>query len=428
MRPLAVVLAVVVGMGAVAATIWVGRYSPLAPPTTRPEMRWEKGTGARQRDLMEKDLAEKAKQNPAVDRALKEEKKKLAELETKKPEIATKPPFPKAEIKGDRVYDFGSMGVNEEKKTKFIIENKGEGQLLLAKGPTNCKCTISNISKDSIPPGGSAEIEMSWTPRETTATFAKEATIWTNDPEMSDIKFKIFGKVVQQFVVRPERNWHANHVTDVQDGVVRGTLTSAIDPNFKITSVDVPDKNVKVTYRPLKAKEKMREGLKAGYEFTVTIGKGIPAGHFRREMQIHTTLEGNKTVDVELTATRSGPILFLTPIGNSRAYWNAEKSLINMGRFPHEAGCKVMLPALVYGTKEKFKIVGIDKDADFVHVTAEPNPEIGSGEQQGVRFIFEIPPGAPPVTRITPNGIHLKLKTNHPKLQDMTFEVEYVSQ
>jgi hypothetical protein len=99
-----------------------------------------------------------------------------------------------------------------------------------------------------------------------------------------------------------------------------------------------------------------------------------------------------------------------------------------MGRFPHEAGCKVVLPALVYGTKEKFQITGIDRDADFVRVTTEPNPEIGSGEQQGVRFIFEVPPGTPPVTRIMPNAVHLKVTTNHPKLKELTFLVEFVSQ
>jgi hypothetical protein len=233
---------------------------------------------------------------------------------------------------------------------------------------------------------------------------------------------------VQQYLVRPEHTWHAGHVTDVNDGVMYGQITSAIDPDFKITSIDMPDPNVKVTYKSLGAKERMRESLKAGYQFTVTVGKGIPAGHYRHDMKIHTTLEGNKTIDVEVTATRSGPILFLSPIGNARAYWNPERSLVNMGRFPHETGCKVTLPALVYGTKEKFQILGVERDASFVRVTAEPNSEIGSGEQQGVKFIFEVPPGNPPMTRIMPDAVHLKLTTNHPRLKELTFLVEFLSQ
>ncbi len=114
-------------------------------------------------------------------RRRKEDQKELKRLVQKRPPIADKPPYPKART-GERVYEFGSMGVNEEKKHKFHIDNRGQAPLLIAKGPTNCKCTISNISQSTVAPGGSAEIEMSWTPRETTTTFAKTATIWTNDP------------------------------------------------------------------------------------------------------------------------------------------------------------------------------------------------------------------------------------------------------
>lgn len=430
MRPLAVIISVIVGIGAISGTIWLGRFSSFADKHDRVEMRWEEGTGARQMQLREqkaRELAEKAAQNPGIQKAIDAENDKVKALEKKRPAIADKPPFPKA-VMPDKVYNFGSMSVNEEKKHTFVIENHGEGPLLLAKGPTNCKCTISSISQDSIKPGGKAEIEMSWTPRETAPTFAKTATIWTNDPDAAAIEFKIFGRVVEQYVVRPQHTWHAGHVTDVTDGVVYGSITSGVDSNFKITSIDMPDPNVKVTYRRLNAKERMRDALKSGYQFTVTVGKGIPAGHYRREMKIHTTLEGNKTIDVEVTAMRSGPILFLSPIGNSRAYWNPERSLVNMGRFQHEVGAKVTLPALVYETKEKFQILSIDRDADFVRVTTEPNPEIGTGQQQGVKFIFEVPAGAPPVTRIMPNVVHLKLTTNHPRLKELNFLVEFVSQ
>jgi Protein of unknown function (DUF1573) len=429
MRPLAVLACIVVGIGAISGTIWVGRYSPIAEKHDHKPFRWEEGTGDKQMQMraqQQQDLLDKASQNAALQKQIEDEKAKVAALAAKRPEIAKTAPFPRATAE-PKTYDFGSMGVNEENKHKFIIENHGEGPLLLAKGPTNCKCTISEISKNSIPPGGKAEIEMTWTPREVAPTFAKTATIWTNDPEASAIDFKIYGRVVQGFVVRPEHEWHAGHVTDVTDGTMIGTVTSAIDSAFKITSVDMPDPNVKVTYRPLTAKERMRDSLKAGYQFTVNVGKGIPIGNYRRDMKIHTTLEGNKTIDVELTALRSGPILYLSPIGNSRAYWNPEKSLINMGRFQREAGCKVVLPALVYGIKEKFQILGAESDASFVRVTTEPNTEIGSGDQQGLRFVFEVPPGSPPVTRIAPNAVRVKLTTNHPKLKEITFLVEFVS-
>ena len=61
-----------------------------------------------------------------------------------RPQIAEKGPFPKAVV-GNDVYGFGRMSINEEKKHTFRIENKGQVPLVLAKGPTECKC-ISAIS------------------------------------------------------------------------------------------------------------------------------------------------------------------------------------------------------------------------------------------------------------------------------------------
>src|SRR5580704_8674012 len=118
MRPLALVIVVVVCISAISGTIWLGRYSPYADKTERPKMRWEYGTAEAQ--------AEMAKQSPKAAKAVEEHKNEIAALEEKKPPIAKQAPFPKAHDTG-HVYDFGSMGVNEEKKHKFTIENKGQG-------------------------------------------------------------------------------------------------------------------------------------------------------------------------------------------------------------------------------------------------------------------------------------------------------------
>ena len=73
MRPLAVITSVLFGIGAIAATIWVGRYSPIADKTERTPMRWESGTGEaqlRMREAKEKELMEKASQNSAIKKAI----------------------------------------------------------------------------------------------------------------------------------------------------------------------------------------------------------------------------------------------------------------------------------------------------------------------------------------------------------------------
>ncbi len=67
----------------------------------------------------------------------------------------------------------------------------------------------------------------------------------------------------------------------------------------------------------------------------------------------------------------------------------------------------------------------------FVKVSVEPNPEIGKREQehgqQQVRFIFEVPPGSPPVNYLTGKPVHVTVKTNHPILRDIDFDLSFVS-
>jgi len=406
MRVLGVVLGIVLGMGALAGTIWLGRYSSLA---TQYEPHLPLNA---QRHTTE--APPPLPPPPAED-------KKDAKL---RPPVPTKGPFSKA-VTGERVFDFGSMGVNEEKKHTFHISNKGQGPLELEVGPCTCKCTVGGLSKKKVLTGESVDVELSWKPKEIAANFAQQCTIWTSDPDSPEIQFKVYGKVDNKYTVIPEKVWHAGHVTDVQEGLFTGQIVSTIE-RFKVTSVESTNPHVSVAPVPLDPISLMGLHGKAGFDFTVKVDRGMPIGTFRVPVRIHTTLEGNKTIEIDVTGTRSGPMLFLPPRG--KGLWLAEKSRLNMGRVRRELGSKVSLPAIIYGIKDKFKVLKTTSDADYLKVSIEPNPEIAQGEQQGVLFVFELPPGSPGETRVTPNGVHVTLETNHPKLKEIHFEVEFICQ
>ena len=422
MRPLGVMFGIVVATSVVSTTVWLTRYTPwvqqrpVAEDPIISRLREMKEGADRQAGLKPETADDTAKNSDSA-----------IEL---RPQIADKPPFPKAVI-GDRVFEFGRMGINEEKKHAFRIENKGQAPLVIAKGPTECKCTISNVSNHEVAPGGFADVEINWTPREPDPVFEKTAIIWTNDPALSEIHFGVSGKVVPPLEVSP-RAWNAGNVTEDQDGKAVGTVTSAINGDFKIVSVEPSDPNLKVNYRTDVPERPDARKMRAGYEFTVTVGKSIRLGRFRSRLKILTSLPGKNAVDVDVTALRSGPIRFLpaVPIVGT-AYWNSEKLLLNMGRFRHEVGTKTALPALVYAMKDKFQMLAVKSSDSFVKVSVEPNPEIGKREQEHgqrqVRFIFEVPPGSPPVNYLTGKPVHVTVKTNHPHTQGHRFRSTFVS-
>ncbi len=418
MQPQKLAFGMVVSIVCAAAAIWAARFAPwversaAAPnPLVNRLRQMKEGAARRAGKTLEAGEGEARNPDPAVD---------------VRPPIAEQGPFPMVAT-GERAYQFGHMGIGERRTHRFRIENKGQAPLLIAKGPTECKCTISALAAREVAPGGFTDVEIAWSPLESDPTFEKSAVIWTNDPRMSEIRFRVAGKVGRAIAVSPV-TWHAGIVAEDRDGKAVGIVVSEVDDGFKILSAATADRNVQVTYQPMTPSALRHVGMLAGYEFTATVGKGIPIGSFRSRLEILTSLEPKTPLLVDLTAVRPGPIRFLSavPIVGS-ALWNSEKTLLNLGRFRHEVGCKTALPAFISDMQGKFQMLGVQSSDSFVKVSVEPSLGGDMGEQQCVRFLFEVPPGSPPVNYFTEKPVHVTVHTNHPTLKKLDFDLQFVS-
>jgi hypothetical protein len=420
MRPVRIAVGTLIALVGISTTIWSARNvtwtTRQAPAETGAARHWremKEGADRFAGRISDDNASQPA--DPGVER---------------RPSVAETGPLPKAVLVGDRVFDFGRMGTNEVRKHVFRIENKGPGPLVLAKGPTECKCTFSQLSNHRVAPGQSADIEVNWTPRDPEPTFDKTSIVWTNDPALPEIHFEVVGRVAPPFNVAP-RVWDAGTVTEDEVGKAIGYVSSELDKTLKIVSIEPVDSNVKVEYRPLSAKDLERWKLQSGYLVTATVGKKMPLGRYRTQLKVRTSLSGKDPVEVEVTALRHGPVRFLSavPIVGS-AYWNAEKLLLNMGRFAHETGTKTALPALVYSMKDTFQLVDFKSTDRFVKVSVEPVEEASKRKDQQpqqVRFVFEVPPGSPPGDFLTGKPIRVSVQTNHPQLRDIDFDLTFVS-
>src|SRR5580704_16616802 len=271
MQPQKLAFGMVVSIVCASAAIWAARFAPwversaAAPnPLVNRLREMKEGAARRAGKTLEAGGGEARNPDPAVD---------------VRPPIADQGPFPLAAT-GERAYQFGHMRIGERRTHHFRIENKGQAPLLIAKGPTECKCTISNLMTHEVAPGGFADVEVAWTPRESEPTFEKAAVVWTNDPNLSEIRFRIAGKVGRAVAVSPTA-WHAGIVAEDQDGKAVGLVVSEVDAAFKILSVEPSDLHVRVSYKPMTSSSLDRVKMLADYEFTATVGKGIPIGNFR---------------------------------------------------------------------------------------------------------------------------------------------------
>jgi Protein of unknown function (DUF1573) len=342
-----------------------------------------------------------------------------------RPRIAENPPFPKLVIE-DRVYKFGKMEVGNESTHAFRIQNKGDGSLVIGRGPTTCQCTISKVSGGMIAPGGTADVELHWKPAKPEREFHKSALIWTNDPNFREVVFEIDGEVLPKIIVEPSE-LHAGEVTEEHSATAVGLVGSPLDPKFKIVSVEPADPNLSISYKPVTKAELDRRKWSAGYELTATVGQGIPWGRYRSSASIRTS---QSVINVDVTATRTGTIRFLQPVsivGHQAATWSANKTLLNLGIFPHDQGRKVAIPALVSSMKENLRVASIESNLDFLKILIEPDPEIRGENRQGCRFVIEVPPGSPPISCPSWAPAHVKIKTNHPTLSEIEFDVALIS-
>jgi hypothetical protein len=417
MKAVGILLGVVTATGVLSGAIWLERYAPWISK----DHSTESVLVRRMRTLNEMEDLRAGRtpkdsvgiaNDPTID---------------KRPPVAETAPFPKASIV-ERVYRFDKMEVNEEKTHTFRIENKGESPLLIARGPTQCKCTISKISQGSIPPGGSADVELRWTPREPASKFSKAALIWTSDPKLPEINFAVVGRVYAPFEAAPQA-LNAGEVTPEQVGTAVGAVGSPLNANFKILSVEPSDPYLKVTYRAMTDGELAHADWSSGYQLTATVDRGIPWGRYRSQVRVRTSLDPDRPITIEVTALRSGEIRFLQalPIVGS-GYWFADRTLLNLGTFSHQRGSKVALPALITSMNGEFQVLGVESEVNFLKVSVERGAQPPSGERQELRFVVEVPPGSPPLARPHQTPVHITIRTNHPSLGEVGFDVAFVSQ
>lgn len=411
MRVFGVAVGVILTVGILWGVVWFNRYSPTARQAEREAKK--AAEAARQARIAVDEKNDRAPQPPETDESAHEAEPP--------PVISKEGPYPKAVIAETR-FDFGSMARDEQRKHTFTIKNEGEAPLLLTRGATNCKCTISSLSQSEVAPGKTVDIELSWTPRDLDPNFRKEARIQTNDPDNSEIRLYVNGKVVQEFIVAPTQ-WNFGNVAGDTPVEVTSTITSALADSFKIQSVESSHPMLSTESTPLAPEKLKLLGAKSGYEFKTKLAAGIPVGPFAHHLKIHSDLLGGKVIDVQVKAFRAGPLRFLPAMG---AQWTADQMTINLGRFIAAQGKTATLPLFVQGLKEEFKLTEVTADPKFLKVTLDSD-QSEDATKRTYRLIFEVPPGQQTTAKTVATPGRVVLKTNHPDASEIIIDVLFVS-
>lgn len=92
-------------------------------------------------------------------------------------------------------YDFGTINEGEIVKTDFVFTNTGKSPLNIRETQANCGCTVSNPEKETLAPGESSKITVTFNSKGRRGRQQKMVTIFSNDPKAPTQRITIKGRV-----------------------------------------------------------------------------------------------------------------------------------------------------------------------------------------------------------------------------------------
>lgn len=100
-------------------------------------------------------------------------------------------------------FDFGSRDASEVVGHTFKLKNSGTTNLVISAIRPACGCTAANLTRQTIPPGESAELSTRLTLAGRSGELHKTILVESNDPANPAIKLVLVGKTTEDFEIAP---------------------------------------------------------------------------------------------------------------------------------------------------------------------------------------------------------------------------------
>lgn len=201
-----------------------------------------------------------------------------APAESAKPKQPQPPSaLPKA-VASQPEFDFGVMDPLTVGEHTFLIHNRGDAPLKLTVGPTTCKCTLSGLERQEIPPGESASVTLQWNTGRN-EHFAHAGTIYTNDPQRKSLELRVTGNVRVLFGL-DEPEIALGTVDPDRPTVVERLIYSQYYSDFTVTKFESALKDLQWEVVDADPDQAAKLSAKSVRRLRVTIPGGRPQGMF----------------------------------------------------------------------------------------------------------------------------------------------------
>jgi hypothetical protein len=316
-------------------------------------------------------------------------------------------------------YDFGLMDPMTTGTYDFEIKNVGDAPLHLKLGPTSCKCTLSGLSADKLPPGKTGKVRLEWFTGRKVTKFEQTAVIYSNDPTQKHIALGVRGKV--KMLIGLDREELVVDRVEPDKPVTRELLLySQMWDEFQVTGFGSSLAGVTFAAEPIPPAEAGDLEALCVQRIKVTIPGTLRQGDFHDTLRLTVQPPGMDARPQEVTLPLHGKVLRRLAIYGQGI---DGEGTIDLGTVPRGVGKKLTLVMKVRDSQTDLNVVGIRSTPEFLKASVKPHDEALSHGLYDLSL--ELPADVKPCTYLGLRSGELKIDFDHPRIDDLTLEVHF---
>jgi hypothetical protein len=106
-------------------------------------------------------------------------------------------------VVAEHVHEFGAVVQGTLVQHRFLLQNDGTGELHIDDVAAPCGCTVAVLSDHTVPPGGAAELHVTFDTARFGGRKTKTVSVSTDDPDQPVVDLTLTGEVLPEVVADP---------------------------------------------------------------------------------------------------------------------------------------------------------------------------------------------------------------------------------
>lgn len=196
-------------------------------------------------------------------------------------------------------FDFGTRDTSEVVSHTFVLKNTGDSDLIITSVRAACGCTATALSKQSIPPGDSANVSTKLNLSGRAGALRKTIRIESNDPATPSLELALTGKTADDFDIQPPTLvLRKANPTQPASGFVR--IKANDRSTFNISETVSASGTLKLRADPIPGEN--------AYQLSASCDSDLAPGQHADTVTVTTSLKGGKTLSLPALVIVPAPI------------------------------------------------------------------------------------------------------------------------